>query len=64
LFIIRKLTLGIKRPVIWCVREDELEKVHFDTRQYNHIVWTDESDLNDKLYYFISAIIGTNEKKA
>ena len=31
--------LGMGLPVIWCVRKDDLENVHFDTRQYNHIVW-------------------------
>jgi nucleoside 2-deoxyribosyltransferase len=56
--------LGIRRPVIWCVREDELAKVHFDTRQYNHVVWKDENDLKDNLYYFISAIIGTQKNEA
>ena len=56
--------LGINRPVLWCVREDELDEVHFDTRQYNHIVWTDVNDLRDQLYYFISALIGTNKNKA
>ena len=32
-------TLGLGRPVIWLCREDELNKVHFDTRQYNFILW-------------------------
>jgi hypothetical protein len=30
--------LGLGLPVLWCVRKDDLGKVHFDTRQYNHIV--------------------------
>ena len=25
-------------PVIWCCHSDDLKNVHFDTRQYNHIV--------------------------
>ncbi|MGH8544147.1 MAG: hypothetical protein ACREX3_11070, partial [Gammaproteobacteria bacterium] len=29
-------TQGLGLPVIWCVREDELGNVHFDTRQYSH----------------------------
>jgi hypothetical protein len=31
--------LGLGRQVIWTVREDVLDKVHFDNRQYNFIVW-------------------------
>jgi len=50
--------LGLGLPVIWCVRKDDLENAHFDTRQYNHIVWETESDLEDQLYDFICAIIG------
>lgn len=50
--------IGLGLPVLWCVRKDELEKVHFDTRQYNHIVWETENDLETQLYDFICAIIG------
>ena len=30
---------GLGKPVIWTVREDYLDQLHFDTRQYNHISW-------------------------
>ena len=50
--------LGLGLPVIWCVRSDELEKVHFDTRQYNHIVWESEDQLKEKLYNLICAVVG------
>jgi hypothetical protein len=33
--------MGLGLPVIWLCRKDELEKTHFDTRQYNFIVWED-----------------------
>jgi len=49
---------GLGLPVIWCVRKDDLENVHFDTRQYNHIVWEAPDDLENQLYDFICAIIG------
>lgn len=49
---------GLGLPVFWCVREDDLKNVHFDTRQYNHIVWKDEAHLADQLYLFVSAIVG------
>jgi len=49
--------LGLGIPIIWTCREDELEKTHFDTRQYNHVVWKDEKDLFVKLKRRIEATI-------
>ncbi len=51
---------GIGIPVIWCVRRDDLDNVHFDTRQYNHILWETEDELKDKLHDVILATIGKN----
>ena len=51
--------LGLGLPVIWSVRKDELEKIHFDTRHYNHIVWESEDDLRSRLFEFVVAIVGT-----
>lgn len=48
---------GLGRPVIWAVREDHLEGVHFDTRQYNHIVYGSTEELRDKLSARIRATI-------
>jgi nucleoside 2-deoxyribosyltransferase len=50
--------LGLGLPVIWCVRKDDLENVHFDTRQYNHIVWESEEQLREQLYNVICAVVG------
>ncbi len=50
--------LGLGLPVIWCVKEDDLKNVHFDTRQYNHITYETEDELKEKLYDFVCAIIG------
>ena len=50
--------LGLGLQVFWCVRNDDLKNVHFDTRQYNHIVWEDEKHLAEQLYLFVTAIIG------
>lgn len=54
--------LGLGIPVIWTCREDEIKdnKLHFDTRQFNHIAWTDESDLKEKLINRIRVLIGEN----
>jgi len=51
--------MGLGIPVIYTCREDfmGIDKVHFDTRQYNHIVWNDENDLYEKLYNRIKATI-------
>lgn len=50
--------LGLGLPVFWCVRNDDLKNVHFDTRQYNHIVWENEQHLAAQLHLFVTAIIG------
>ena len=49
--------LGLGIPVIWTCREDELDKTHFDTRQYNHVIWKDEKELFEKLKRRIEATI-------
>lgn len=49
---------GFNLPVIFTCREDAIRHVHFDTRQYNHILWTSADDLRDKLSKRISATIG------
>lgn len=49
---------GLDLPVIFTCREDSLCKVHFDTRQYNHLVWEDPEDLRERLEKRICAVIG------
>lgn len=49
--------MGLGKPVIWTCRNDELNNLHFDTRQYNHIVWENEDDLYEKLLRRIEATI-------
>ena len=34
---------GLGKPVIYTCREDMIEKIHFDTRQYDHIRWEEEN---------------------
>ena len=48
---------GLGIPVIWTVREDHLPQVHFDTRQYNHIVYKTPAELKKRLGYRIKATI-------
>ncbi len=54
---------GLDIPVIFTCRKDALEKIHFDTRQYNHIVWETPEELRDKLAKRIGAVIGDGPLK-
>jgi hypothetical protein len=49
--------LGLGRTVIWTCREDDFPNVHFDTRQYNHVVWTTPPDLRRRLADRIKATV-------
>jgi nucleoside 2-deoxyribosyltransferase len=49
--------MGLGTPVIWMCRHDHLKEVHFDTRQYSHIVWENEDDLYKRLLNRIRATI-------
>ena len=48
---------GLRIPVIWSCRKDCIDYVHFDTRQFNHIVWDSPDDLKTKLLNRIRAMI-------
>lgn len=49
--------LGLELPVIWTCHEDCVDDLHFDTRQYNHIVWEEPDDLRESLEDRIRATI-------
>ena len=50
---------GLGIPVIWTVSKEFFDKdgIHFDTRQYNHIIYEDVQDLSAKLINRIEATI-------
>jgi hypothetical protein len=50
--------LGLGIPVIWTIRANQINGLHFDTRQYPHILWTDAVDLRAQLQARIVALIG------
>lgn len=50
--------LGRGLPVIWTCREDDYAAAHFDTRQYNHIVWKTFAELRERLYRRIKVVAG------
>jgi nucleoside 2-deoxyribosyltransferase len=49
--------MGLGRPVIWCCRKDDVDKLHFDTNHKNHIVWESAEELKQKLYTRIRGTI-------
>lgn len=54
---------GLDIPVIFTCRRDALNELHFDTRQYNHIVWENPEELQKALAHRISATIGDGPLK-
>jgi nucleoside 2-deoxyribosyltransferase len=56
--------MGLNVPVIWTCSESSRADLHFDTRQYNHIMWKDPADLHDKLLARIGALLGGGPLKA
>ena len=50
--------MGLHIPVIWSCRADQIDEVHFDTRQFSHVVWETTDELRARLYTRISAVIG------
>lgn len=49
--------LGLGIPVIWLVDTKQVDDLHFDTRQYAHIVYKDGEDLYEKLKARILATV-------
>ena len=49
---------GIGIPVIWTCKKESIGDLHFDTRQYSHIVWNSAEDLLLQLKNRIGATIG------
>ena len=49
---------GLNIPVLFTCHEDVIGDIHFDTRQYNHILWQTPDELRIKLIQRIGAVIG------
>ena len=49
---------GLGLSVIFTCKEGDVDKLHFDTNHYNHIVWSTPEDLREKLRNRILAVIG------
>ncbi|KUO50424.1 MAG: hypothetical protein APF82_01870 [Sphingomonadales bacterium BRH_c42] len=55
--------MGLRMPVVWTVRSDCVDFLHFDTQQFAHIVWSDPEDLRERLTNRIRAVIGQGPTK-
>ncbi|HVN49100.1 MAG TPA: hypothetical protein VMU30_09820, partial [Bacteroidota bacterium] len=49
--------MGLGIPVIRTCRNDYIDSLHFDTRQYNHIIWETAEELKEKLINRINATL-------
>jgi hypothetical protein len=49
---------ALGKSVIWTVRADEITKVHFDTRQFAHVLWETPQELAAKLEGVIVGVLG------
>ena len=49
---------GLGLPVIFTCHNDTIGELHFDTRQFNHIVWENPDDLRVQLTNRIGSVIG------
>ena len=54
---------GLNIPVIFTCHKDMLDDIHFDTRQYPHIMWEQPEELRQQLAKRISAVIGDGPHK-
>jgi nucleoside 2-deoxyribosyltransferase len=56
--------LGLGLKVIWTCKETSKDDLHFDTRQYNHIMWNDPDELYERLKVSIGAELGDGPNRS
>ena len=49
---------GLGIPVIFLCKEDRMDELHFDTRQFHHIAWSSPEELRERLRNRILASLG------
>ncbi len=54
---------GMNIPVIFSCKKSIIKEIHFDTRQYNHIIWEKPEELREQLANRIAAVIGDGPNK-
>jgi len=55
--------LGLDLPVVWTCRQNDINGLHFDIRQFNCIDWTEPPELAERLQRRIEAVIGAGPRK-
>lgn len=48
---------GLGMEVIYTCSKEDIDNAHFDTRQYQHILWTNSEELKEQLTFRIKALI-------
>lgn len=56
--------MGLALPVIWTCAVHDIEKLHFDIRQYNCIDWHSVDDLRVRLTNRIGAVVGQGRNRS
>ena len=56
--------LGFDIPIFWTCRKDNMNKLHFDIRQFNCIDWETPEDLADRLAIRLEAVLGIGPNKS
>jgi nucleoside 2-deoxyribosyltransferase len=56
--------MGLGIPVIWTCRQTDIATAHFDTRQYNHVVWENPEEIKIKLALRIAATLPERHLKS
>lgn len=51
------LAMGLGIPVVWTCQQTDHKGTHFDTRQYQHLLWETPKDLREQLLNHIAARI-------
>ena len=54
---------GLGLPVIWTCGKSDIDNLHFDTRQQNHIDWETPEELRERLAHRIRAVIGPGPRR-
>lgn len=50
--------MGLGIPVVWTCKKQDMNKSHFDTNHFSHVLWSDGNELANKLESRILATIG------
>lgn len=56
--------LGKGIPIFWTCRQDHMDQLHFDIRQFNCIDWSDPQDLAKRLQTRVEAVLGKGPAKS